>query len=347
MRVMKVVVVRYGEIALKSTPVRSRFERLLLSNVQKMVEDLGRAYRSMARIVVETEFPSRVCRIVSKIPGVVSCSPALRTSSDLEDIVKVSLQVAKAVLKPGESFAVRASREGKHSFTSIDVNRIVGREILSSVPNSRVDLSNPDREIFIEIRGAEAYIYARKIGGVGGLPVGSQGTVVSLFEGSRRDLRASFLVMKRGCGLNVLTWSRNLDQARKLLVHHHSLDAFILPASLSLKISKTPAGLRPIVRRRVLLRIGGELARRTGSASLVVSDGLDFIRKFGLKTLHFVDEAAGQVPVLRPLLGEDLLKAGRKRIEAREIPKQRVMELEERILPNVADVLNSIREVKL
>ncbi len=42
------------------------------------------------------------------------------------------------------TFAVRTKRRGKHNFTSMDVNAIVGEEILRKCPNARVNLDEPD-----------------------------------------------------------------------------------------------------------------------------------------------------------------------------------------------------------
>jgi len=42
------------------------------------------------------------------------------------------------------NFAVRTTRKGEHNFTSMDVNAVVGEEILKKCPDARVNLDDPD-----------------------------------------------------------------------------------------------------------------------------------------------------------------------------------------------------------
>ncbi len=320
----KVVLVRYGEIALKSTPVRVRFEKLLLSNVRSMVGEIGRVYRKMARIVVETDSPERVSRILSRVPGVVSCSPAVRVPSDLREITEAAVAVAKRSIGRGESFAVRTSREGSHGFTSIEVSRVVGERILRSVSGSRVDLSSPDREIFIDVRGDETFIFTGRIEGVGGLPVGSEGRVICIFGGEPRDANAAFLMMKRGCAVEFLSSTPNVSLVRKLLIHHPHYRVFICRAKLG-SVEGAPVRVRSVLRRMLMLRVGGALAERRGASCLVTSDGLREILRFGLKGIELMDRVSA-VPVLRPLLGHDLASCSLPKVQGRaSLPSPRTL----------------------
>ncbi len=56
-----------------------------------------------------------------------------------------------------ESFAVRTTRRGSHSFTSIDVNVIVG-DCIRRYTNASVNLRYPDKIVLIEIIQNKAYI---------------------------------------------------------------------------------------------------------------------------------------------------------------------------------------------
>lgn len=59
----------------------------------------------------------------------------------------------------------------------------------------KVELENPDVTVWIEI-GNEALVYTRRFEGIGGLPVGTAGKVVSLVSGGIDSPVASFLAMK-------------------------------------------------------------------------------------------------------------------------------------------------------
>jgi tRNA acetyltransferase TAN1 len=70
--------------------------------------------------------------------------------ADLEAILPTALKVAKEILQPGESFAVRCERRGEHPFTSQQVNERVGAVIKSELGNP-VNLDYPDKVVRVEI----------------------------------------------------------------------------------------------------------------------------------------------------------------------------------------------------
>ncbi|MEM1610802.1 MAG: tRNA (guanine(6)-N2)-methyltransferase, partial [Sulfolobales archaeon] len=82
----------------------------------------------------------------------------------LEDIYRVARGIEyTGILDPGRSFAVRCERLGEHSFTSIDVARVVGAAVIDSYLSSkgvrpRVDLENPDVLIEVFVRDDEVLI---------------------------------------------------------------------------------------------------------------------------------------------------------------------------------------------
>ncbi len=59
----------------------------------------------------------------------------------LEDIRKV---VRAADFCINKTFAVRSKRRGEHNFTSMDINAVVGEEILKKCHNAKVNLDEPD-----------------------------------------------------------------------------------------------------------------------------------------------------------------------------------------------------------
>ena len=60
-------------------------------------------------------------------------------------------------------------------------------------------MPHPDKEIHIEIRANEAYLYDTVIKAVGGLPLGVEGTLVALVSGGIDSPVAAWMMMKRGC----------------------------------------------------------------------------------------------------------------------------------------------------
>jgi len=310
----KTVIVRYGELALKSDPVRRRFERCLVSAIKLALD--GSTYslgRKRGRIFVETRSPKRVGERLSVIPGVVSVSVATRVPANMDEIRTSALRVAKKVLAPGMSFAVRTSRIGKHDFRSKDVNVEVGSDILSNIKGVHVDLSSPDRKIFIKLRGRDAYLFTEVVRGVGGLPLGTQGKVVALFSGNRNDVAAAYLMTKRGSVVFLIYPDpRNADKlpkvlttpARKLGTLNPRLKLWVLPFKEVLDVLKktTLDGYAYCIYKRSVLKAADAVAGRVGGEAIVTGDDAKQIATQKLVNLSVMDEVC-EAPVLRPLAG--------------------------------------------
>ena len=104
-------------------------------------------------------------------------------------------------LSEGQSFAVKARREGSQGYTSLDMGREIGSAILLANEDKgvKVDLTNPDVVFYVEARDNRAFIFQEYIKCHAGLPVSTQGKVVAYLDGSDRSIVSAWLLMKRGC----------------------------------------------------------------------------------------------------------------------------------------------------
>ena len=194
------IVVRYGEIALKGKETRRFFENKLVSNIKKAFEEekiLHSVKKEWGRIFVYTNETIPALNVLKKIFGITSFSPAVKTESSIEAISKTALRLSIGKINEKTSFALRVTRTGSHSFTSQDVAILVGEDIVKKT-HAPVDLNNPDFELFLEIRDHLTYVFTEKIPGPGGLPVGTQGNI-AVFVDSDRSLLAGWYLIKRGC----------------------------------------------------------------------------------------------------------------------------------------------------
>ena len=73
-----------------------------------------------------------------------------------------------------------------------------GKAIQVAYSSLTVDLSRPDIELFIEVRNNRAFLFRKVIDGPGGLPLGTQGRVLTIVDGER-GMVAAWMMMKRGC----------------------------------------------------------------------------------------------------------------------------------------------------
>ena len=201
---MSVLLVRYSEIGLKSAPVRRRFENQLKDNMLSMLmEDGAEALvtKNGARYYVEATDPDAAVASLRRVFGVGSISVAEECdSSRMEDICSKAAEYSRSRISAGQSFAVKARREGSQGYTSMDVGREAGSAIFIANEDRgvKVDLTDPDVVFYVEVRENRAFVFGEYIRCHAGLPVGSQGKVIAEVC-DERGMVAAWLMMKRGC----------------------------------------------------------------------------------------------------------------------------------------------------
>jgi thiamine biosynthesis protein ThiI len=198
-----VILLRYGELALKSRKVRARFT----AKLKDFIIDAFHAYDLDCVIeddgghlfIYSSDLPAATQRL-ARVFGVVSVSPAARVELvSMDDLAQEVAAYSKHVLEPGSSFAIRARRTGNHKFTSMELAKEAGSAVWKAFSGDlTVNLSDPDGQVEVEVRGPVAYIYHQRVPGVGGLPPGSQGKVLVPVR-ERSDVVAGWLLMRRGC----------------------------------------------------------------------------------------------------------------------------------------------------
>lgn len=283
---------RHGEIGVKSPSVRSRFVDRLLENAGESFEcaDVQHTVeRERGRFYVHTPDPEAALDVLSRTFGVVSASPVTEVPPKVEDVAEAAAEAAQPLLEPGDSFAVRSRRAGEHDFDSMDVARVAGDRILEAVPEAEVDLDDPDHEIHAEVRPGRAFVFTRIVDGPGGLPRGTQGTVVALAE-TPRDALAAWTLLKRGSSVELVAaspLSEDVEAALEALSDWAPVPVTRLPDA-----PDDPARLRSR-----LLAAAGEVAAAREAKGVVVGDRLDEVNDW-TPLDDIVD-----LPVFRPLVG--------------------------------------------
>ncbi|MFW5902784.1 MAG: THUMP domain-containing protein [archaeon] len=194
------IVARFGEIFLKSKPVKKRFLTQLANNMRTALRKEGikaEVIEKRLRLYIypDTE-EEKALRVLKRIFGVVSLSKATEVNPEVNEIKKESEKKIKD-WKAG-TFAVKAQRiSKKYSFTSKDLEIEVG-SLIQKETGLEVDLSNPDKVLYIEVYRDKAHVFTDKTRGPGGIPLGVAGTLRSPLK-TKEDLAASWMMMKRGC----------------------------------------------------------------------------------------------------------------------------------------------------
>jgi thiamine biosynthesis protein ThiI len=197
--------IRYGEIALKSDWVRRKFQGKLVANIQNQflhegVQCMMRSERG--RIFLDTDDLERASSILARTFGITSFSTVEVSGSEMEYVAELAAEQFRTKFQRGTSFAVRARRSGNQKYTSPELASYVGGALQKRFDGLEVDLSNPDIEVFIEVRGKEAYVFGGRTPGPGGMPLGTQGVVLAPVS-SDENMAGAWLMMKRGCKVHV------------------------------------------------------------------------------------------------------------------------------------------------
>jgi len=324
------VIVRFGgEVGIKGEWTRRSYERLLVKNIKKTLEyhslNYDKIIYTRGRIYIKTGEAIEICKKLSKVFGISSLSPAVETSSNLDDIVEKTVSFAANVLSSKKTFAVRCRRVGVHPYSCMDVCRRVGQKILESFPKLglKVDLEKPDISFQIEVRDDKAFVFSDVIHGAGGFPLGSQPKLVCLLSGGIDSPVACWLVMKRGAPIipiyfdnSPFTDETTLERAvktakvlfewaigfpKELLVVPHGQNL------LEIK-EKCPEKLTCILCKRMMYRIAEKIAKKTGAEGIVTGESIGEQASQTLQNLRVLDEAVKEYPVYRPLIGLDKLE---------------------------------------
>jgi len=225
------------------------------------------------------------------------------------------------------TFAVRAKRSDKsfpHRTSKIEIS--VGQhlcdELRAAGRDARVKLNDPELTCRIEIPpGPSLLVYARKIGGAGGLPPNTAGRLTCLLSGGFDSAVAAYKMMKRGAHLNfVHFWGggarpgeSSVHVARELV---HRLVPWQFSAKLYLVpfepiqreiVAHAPEEFRILLYRRLMLRIAERIARADHALGLVTGDSLAQVASQTLHNMAAVGDAA-HLPLYRPLVGDDKLE---------------------------------------
>lgn len=312
------IIVRYGEISLKGRN-RAIFEDKLVENIYKHLHREGftaniKKYRG--RIFVYTNADPN---ILKNVLGIVSISEAVETDLDIDKIYDNICTLVK--LKNPKTFRISTQRLWKgFKYTSVELNNLYGEKVIKDFA-LKVNLDNSELDIGVEITYKHAYIFSDKIAGFGGLPVGIEGTVISLFSGGIDSPVAAWLIMKRGAKLILLNFYHDDEQLKKVMEIAHILEKYapepieFITEDHRALIDKFVHNLYFIKKQKwtcifcrfSMLKRAEELSYQKNALAIVTGESLGQVASQTLNNIN-VESSAVSIPILRPLIGLDKIE---------------------------------------
>lgn len=318
----QVVMVRYGELFLKSGPVMRQFIQALLRNAGRALDSSGLEHRfelHRGRLLIHGDDPEAIAAVACRIFGIVDVAVCMLTSTEPGDIAAAAVEMAHGRLAEGTRFAVRPRRQGVAGITSQELGSFVGAALCREYPASVVDLTCPEYEIFIELREFGGLLYDRHLPGPGGLPLGTQGSALTLLSAGIDSPVAAWMMMKRGCSVTSVHVDAGPFAGRDVLAgamrNHAILSTWCAGTPLELLVAdaapfydaltrRAPPRYRCVICKRFMFRVGSMLARSRSDRVLVTGESLGQVASQTLANLSVISGAAS-VPVLRPLIAFD------------------------------------------
>ncbi|MCG3217886.1 MAG: hypothetical protein KAR35_02715 [Candidatus Heimdallarchaeota archaeon] len=212
-----VILVRYGEISLKSKATIRRMIRHLTNNIKIALSRADIAFDNISyrnsRVIVYTEQAKEGAKIIAqRVPGVVSTSSAFLSKTSYADIQQTLNQVlVSSFFENTKTFAIRVNRVGTHDFSSREMTLWLADQVYQIATSFNcslgVDLDHPDLKVSVDIRRDNTFLFFDKVAGVGGLPMGTQEDAIAIIRGFYEDYVAATAVMKRGVILKIIVFA--------------------------------------------------------------------------------------------------------------------------------------------
>ncbi|MBD8495938.1 tRNA uracil 4-sulfurtransferase ThiI [Pseudomonas syringae] len=322
---MKLIVKVFPEITIKSPPVRKKFIRQLAKNIRTVLRELD------AEIVVggvwdNLEVETRLTdpKILQGITERLSCMPGINQFlqvaeyplGDFDDIV-AKCKAHYEDLLPGKLFSVRCKRAGRHTFTSMEVERYVGSQLRRQCGAAGIELKQPELVVRMEIRDQRLFVIHSQHQGLGGYPLGALEQTLVLMSGGFDSTVAAYQIMRRGlvthfCFFNLggrahelgvmevahFIWKKYGSSQRVLFV---SVPFEEVLGEILQNVDDSHMG---VVLKRMMLRAASAMAERLEIDVLVTGEAISQVSSQTLPNLSLIDSVTDKL-VLRPLIATD------------------------------------------
>ena len=316
---MKVILLRFGELYLKGHN-RNIFENTLIQNIKNSLTGETFSFsKTFGRYVISDYDEKRQDEIVSKLKkvfGLYSLSIAEEVDAQLETIKQVvsNIKIGK------QSFKVFVKRADKtFPLSSMELARELGGAVLDNNNESAVDLYNPQKEVYVDIRlNHKAYIFDEIIKCQGGLPLGTSGKGLLLLSGGIDSPVAGYLMAKRGMTLEALhfhSYPYTSEQAKDKVIELAKLLCEYV-GEIKLHIvsftrvqeeihKRCKSEFMITIMRRIMMRVAERLCKANNLGAIVTGESLGQVASQTMQSMTVTGNVVKELPVFRPCIAMD------------------------------------------
>ncbi|HAG12925.1 MAG TPA: tRNA 4-thiouridine(8) synthase ThiI [Ruminococcus sp.] len=324
----EIILVKYGEMALKGLN-RSTFEDVLLRNIRYRLKKIGKFSYAKAQSTIYItpeadtdeacdELLAAAMPRLKKVFGIAALCRALTCEKDFANISERAVPYLEDALTAAKTFKVEAKRADKaFPMKSPQICAELGGILLQHYPHLKVNVTEPDVTVTVEIRDENAYVHAAREKGAGGLPVGTAGNAMLLLSGGIDSPVAAYMMAKRGLRVTACHFASppyTSDRARlkveqlceKLTPYCGSMAFYCVPfTEIQEELQRNcPEEYFTILMRRLMMEIACKLAEKENCGAVITGESLGQVASQTLPAIACTD-AVATMPVLRPLIGMD------------------------------------------
>jgi len=317
------ILVRYGDLTLKGKNKRVFLDRVN-ALIKEKVNNPNVVYErkhDRLYILLNGEDHNEIIKGLDKVSGLSSYSLVTKTNRDIESIKKKALEVINSeignyVIK----FKVETKRSDKnYPILSPEITKIIAGHVLKNTSMLVVDVHNPELVLHIEVRLEAAFVYCKKIKGMGGYPVGVAGKGLLMLSGGIDSPVSGFLAMKQGVEIEGIHFEStpltSIESAQKVIDLTKKLAAYAPHSRIRLHmvpfmelhsalIEYIPEAYNITIMRRMMYRIAEKIALKNNCIILLNGESVGQVASQTLKSMSVINEVVN-MPVIRPLATYD------------------------------------------
>lgn len=310
---------------MKSRPVRKRFSKMLQGNIRNVLsryDDQVKVILEWDKIIVRSENDTpenkdKLIEMLKSTPGIAHFLEVKETQfTDLHDAYQQTHAHVGNTLD-GKTFCVRVKRIGKQDFSSIEAERYIGGGLNQHTDAAGVKLKGADVTVSLEINDNKLFFIDIRHKGLGGFPLGSQESVMSLISGGFDSGVSSYQLIKRGsrvhyCFFNLGGAAHEIGvkqvayQLWNRFGASHRVKFISIPFEpvVAEILEKVDNGQMGVILKRMMMRAATIAAERLNIEALVTGEALGQVSSQTLRNLSVIDQVTDML-ILRPLIATD------------------------------------------
>ena len=318
----KVIMINVDELWLKGKN-RPQYFKAIKTHIEEVVTAFHpfefKVKNESQRMIVRSDepFKEELFKALQRIPGIHSFSPTRDIELNFELLYPA---IKEELISWGDdlprTFKVNTKRTLKtFEKNSMEVSGEMGHLVLQDFTQLKVDVKKPQLIIELRILPEKFFISTHKYMGIGGLPVGTNGHLITLLSGGFDSPVASYMMSKRGCRQTFVFFyaypfvgeevkEKIIKLMEVLSTYQKGCSLYIIPfGKIQKKIAKTcKEDYRTMLFRKYMVDCANLLAGRIGAKALLTGDALGQVSSQTIGNIALIDSITNR-PIIRPLIG--------------------------------------------